>query len=158
VGEGLHRRLSLQRKELSSHLSKLHSTHESIQRLQENIAERSIKLDSVKDTQRDLEDRANTLLRQLVTMNQPRTSDAEEKWFKELTRVKSRIDGPRGLVAEVKTRMSEGRKFIELAGRKGEVEINAERKLDGRVTEAIEEATRKVDKLKMRTARLSAGF
>lgn len=98
------------------------------------------RLDNVNEKQRELEDRANRLLRQLVTMNAPQTSEAEDKWFKELTRVKTRLDGQRGLVTEVKTRMGEGRKFIELAGRQGKEEDNGKRKLDGRVMEAIEEA------------------
>ena len=121
----------------------------------------------------ELESRANTLLRKLLTLNQPQTSEAEEKWFKELTRVKSRLNGQRGLLAEVKLRVAEGRKFVELAGKKhgeNEDEEVGKRKLDGRVMEAIEEAyvlvlkvklicrTRKVERLKMRTARLSSGF
>jgi hypothetical protein len=134
-------RLELQHKELSTHLSKLSSTHTSIQELEKNVETRGKRLDNVNDTQRELEDRANRLLRLLVTMNAPQTSEAEDKWFKELMRVKTRIDGQRGLVTEVKTRMGEGRKFIELAGRQGvKEEESGKRKLDGRVMEAIEEA------------------
>lgn len=89
----------------------------------------------------ELESRANTLLRKLLTLNQPQTSEAEEKWFKELTRVKSRLNGQRGLLAQAKLRVAEGRKLVELAGKKhGENEDEVgKRKLDGRVMEAIEE-------------------
>lgn len=167
-------RLELQHKELAAQLSKLSSTHKTVTNLQSNAISRSKRLHSVKQTQIELESKANSLLRKLLTINQPQTSEAEEKWFKELTRVKSRLNGQRGLLAEVKLRVAEGKKFIELAGKR--VGENGEdgdgvgkRKLDGRVMEAIEEAyvlrqgeanefsSRKVEKLKMRTARLSAG-
>ena len=97
----------------------------------------------MKQTQIELESRANTLLRKLLSLNHPQTSEAEEKWFKELARVKSRLNGQRGLLAESKLRVAEGRKFVELAGKKhgkNEEEGVGKRKLDGRVMEAIEEA------------------
>lgn len=52
------------------------------------------------------------------------------------------MNGQRGLLAEVKLRVAEGRKFIELAGKKheGDEEEMGKRTLDGRVMEAIEEA------------------
>jgi hypothetical protein len=133
--------LELQRKELGAQLSKLSSTHNTIKELQENATARDLRLDLVKKTQTDLESRANVLLRKLITINQPQTSEAEEKWFKELTRVKSRLEGQRGLMTEVKTRMAEGRKYIELGSKRREVGVDVGvRKLDGRVMEAIEEA------------------
>jgi hypothetical protein len=80
------------------------------------------------------------LLRKLLTVNQPQTSEAEEKWFKELTRVKSRIEGARGLLAEIKSRMTEGRKLVELARKKSENNEEIDKtQLDSRVMEAIEE-------------------
>ena len=100
-----------------------------------------------------------------MTINHPLTSEAEEKWFKELARVKARVD--RGLKVETKVRVAEGRKVVEIAGRRGE-EGEGGKKVDGRVVEAIEEAygpvfcrglmgrTRKVERLRMRTGRLSA--
>jgi len=154
VGEGLRRRyyslsisklmfysLELQHKELSTQLSKLSSTYKTISSLQETAKSRNSRLESVKSTQIDFESRANLLLRKLLTISQPQTSEAEEKWFKELTRVKSRINGQRGLIAEVKSRLAEGRKFVELAGKKNENdEEGGKKKLDVRVMEAIEEA------------------
>ena len=112
----------------------------------------------------DLESHANTLLRQLLTINHPLMSEAEEKWFKELARVKARVD--RGLKVETKVRVAEGRKVVEISGRRG-AEEGGGKKVDGRVVEAIEEAygplfcglmgrTRKVERLRMRTGRLSA--
>lgn len=55
--------------------------------------------------------------------------------------MKSRLEGQRGLMTEVKTRMAEGRKYIELANKRNEAgdEVGV-RKLDGRVMEAVEEA------------------
>jgi hypothetical protein len=51
------------------------------------------------------------------------------------------LNGQRGLLAEVKLRIAEGRKFVELAGKKdAENEEVGKRKLDGRVMEVIEEA------------------
>ena len=75
-----------------------------------------------------------------MTINHPLTSEAEEKWFKELARVKARVD--RGLKVETKVRVAEGRKVVEIAGRRGGAEEEGERgkKVDGRVVEAIEEA------------------
>ena len=75
--------------------------------------------------------------------------------------MKTRLEGQRGLVTEVKTRMAKGRKVVELAGRRGENGLGEEgkmavKKVDGRVMEAIEEAGRKVDKLKIRTVRLGS--
>jgi hypothetical protein len=133
--------LELQHKELGAQLSKLSSTHNSVKELQENATARDSRLKSVRETQTDLESRANVLLRKLVTINQPQTSEAEEKWFKELTRVKARLEGQRGLMMEVKTRMAEGRKYVELASKRNETGDDVGvRKLDGRVMEAIEEA------------------
>jgi hypothetical protein len=133
--------LELQHKELGAQLSKLSSTHNSVKELQENATARDSRLKSVRETQTDLESRANVLLRKLVTLNQPQTSEAEEKWFKELTRVKARLEGQRGLMTEVKTRMAEGRKYVELASKRNETGDDVGvRKLDGRVMEAIEEA------------------
>jgi hypothetical protein len=133
--------LELQHKELGAQLSKLSSTHNSVKELQENATARDSRLTSVRETQTDLESRANVLLRKLVTINQPQTSEAEEKWFKELTRVKARLEGQRGLMMEVRTRMVEGRKYVELASKRNETGDDVGvRKLDGRVMEAIEEA------------------
>jgi hypothetical protein len=132
--------LELQRKELGAHLSKLSSTHSSIQQLEKDVTTRDSRLDAVNTTQKELETRANTLLRQLVTVHQPTTSEAEDKWFKELRRVKGLLEGQRGLLSEVKSRMNEGRKFVELSGRRGENEDGEKRVLDTRVMEAIEEA------------------
>ena len=141
VGEGLRRRLELQHKELSAHLSKLASITSSVKQLQENQRIRGERLNSVRETQRGLEGQANVLLRKLLTMNQPQTSEAEDKWFKELARVKARIEAHRGLMMEVRTRMVEAKKYIELAARKSEnAEEGRKKKLDGRVMEAIEEA------------------
>ena len=162
--------MELQQKELAAHLSKLASITATVKQLEENTRTREERLQSVKDAQRDLESRANVLLRKLLTMNQPQTSEAEDKWFKELARVKARIEGPRGLMTEVKTRLAEGKKYIELASRRNENGDNgSKRKLDGKIMEAIEEAyvpgcrltndrTRKVDKLKLRTARLNTAI
>ena len=121
------------------------STHNTVNSLQKASLSRTKRIESIKKTQIELESRANTLLRKLLTVNQPQTSEAEEKWFKELTRVKTRLNGQRGLLAEVKNRIAEGRKFIELAAKRSGEETDEEvgvgkRKLDGRVTEAIEEA------------------
>ena len=133
--------MELQHKELGAQLSKLSSTHNSVRELQENATARDSRIKSVRETQTDLESRANVLLRKLVTINQPQTSEAEEKWFKELTRVKARLEGQRGLMMEVKTRMAEGRKYVELASKRNEAGDDVGvRKLDGRVMEAIEEA------------------
>ena len=104
------------------------------------MAPRDARLRAVKNAQNELEARYNSLLRQLLATNQPQKSEAEEKWFKELTRVKIRLDSQRGLVAEVKSRMGEGKRFIELASRRVEKdEESGKKKLDGRVMEAIEE-------------------
>lgn len=118
-----------------------------VKSLQNNSSSRETRFQSVKETQADLEIRANTLLRKLLTINQPQTSEAEEKWFKELTRVKARLHGQRGLLAEAKLRVGEGRKLVEMAGKRssGETENDEEtvvgkRKFDGRVMEAIDEA------------------
>ena len=126
-------RVELQRKELQAHLSKLSSTVDTITTLQ-------TRLSAIEQTQSELESRANSLLRQLLTINHPLPSEAEEKWFKELARVKARLD--RGLKTETKVRLAEGRKFLEIAGRRAleDYEIGAGRKVDGRVMEAIEEA------------------
>jgi hypothetical protein len=56
--------------------------------------------------------------------------------------VKSRLSGQRGLLAEAKSRVAEGRKLIELAGKKhreNEEEDVGKKKLDRRVMETIEE-------------------
>jgi hypothetical protein len=148
VGEGLRRRLELQQKELGAHLSKLSSVMTSIKQLDENAKSRETRLEVVKETQHDLENRANVLLRKLLTINQPQTSEAEDKWFKELARVKTRIEGQRGLMMEVKTRIAEGKKYVELAARKNENGDEAgKKKLDGRVMDAIEEAYVPIDQV-----------
>ena len=122
-------------------MSKLSSTYGTIQQLEANASSRAERFQSVKQTQTELESRANILLRKLLMLNQPQTSEAEERWFKELARVQSRLNGQRGLLAEVKLRIAEGRKFVELAGKKdAENEEVGKRKLDGRVMEVIEEA------------------
>ena len=134
-------RLELQQKEMETHLSKLSSTANTITTLETKIPTQANRLSTVKATQSELESRANSLLRQLLTINHPLPSEAEEKWFKELVRVKARID--RGLKMETKVRVAEGRKFVEIAGRRahGEGEGGGGgKKVDGRVVEAIEEA------------------
>lgn len=92
----------------------------------------------------ELETRANVLLRKLLTINAPQTSEAEEKWFKELSRVKARLDGQRGLLAEARARVMEGKKLLESAGKgrenENEESSGGKKKVDGRVIEAIEEA------------------
>lgn len=110
------------------------------------------------------------MLRKLLTINQPQTSEAEEKWFKELSRVKAKLEGPRGLLVEAKSRMSEGRKYLELARENKENgEEPGKQRLDSRVMESIEEgyglnvgladsSTRKVERLKMRTAKLNSAL
>jgi hypothetical protein len=123
----------------------LSSTHNAVTSLQKASLSRTKRVESVKETQVELESRANTLLRKLLTVNQPQPSEAEEKWFKELRRVKTRLNGQRGLLTEIKNRIAEGRRFVELAGKRIGEETDDEigvgkRKLDGRVTEAIEEA------------------
>jgi len=141
VGEGLRRRIELQQKELTAHLSKLASITASVKQIKENNKTRETRLSEIQEMQHDLEGRANVLLRKLFTINQPQTSEAEDKWFKELGRVKTRIEGQRGLMTEVKTRIAEGKKYIELASRKNEnSEEGGKKKLDGRVMDAIEEA------------------
>jgi hypothetical protein len=133
--------LELQHKDLAVHLSKLSSIYATVTELHENALTRDKRVVSLKETQTELETRANTLLRKLLTINQPQTSEAEDKWFKELMRVKSRLSGQRGMIAEVKLRITEGKKFVELAGKRVEGEDEPEKKkLDGRVMEAIEEA------------------
>jgi hypothetical protein len=130
-------RVELQQKELQTHLSKLTSTATTITTLQTKSPHHQTRLSTVQKRQLDLESRANSLLRQLLTINHPLTSEAEEKWFKELARVKARVD--RGLKVETKVRVAEGRKVVEIAGRRGE-EGDGGKKVDGRVVEAIEEA------------------
>jgi hypothetical protein len=121
-----------------------------------------------------LEIRGNVLLRKLLTINAPRTSEAEDKWFRELARVRGRLDGQRGLLGEARARVAEGKRLLEVAGKRGENEdeegLAGRKKLDGKVMDAIEEAylslshffmvanvgrTRKVEKMKLKTARLS---
>lgn len=120
------------------------STHATVLNLQKFSTSRINRIQSIKETQLELESRANSILRKLLTINQPQTSEAEEKWFKELTRVKSRLNGQRGLLVVAKLRVAEAKKFIELAEKRaGENEEDGglgKRKLDGRVMEAIEEA------------------
>ena len=104
-----------------------------------------MRLTTVKESQTELEIHANVLLRKLLTINAPQTSEAEEKWFKELARVKARLDGQRGLLSETRARVTEGRKLLEAAGKRGvdndEDEVSGEKiKFDGRVIDAIEEA------------------
>ena len=158
VGEGLRRRsisffqktlrfrLELQHKELAAQLSKLSSTHTTITKFQKSSQSRTKRLESIKKNQFDLESRANSLLRKLLTINHPQTSEAEEKWFKELSRVNSKLHGQRGFLVETKTRIAEGKKYIELAEKRSgsddqsQEDTGGKRKLDGRVMEAIEEA------------------
>jgi hypothetical protein len=162
-------RVELQQKELQTHLSKLSSTTSTITTLQTKSPLQQTRLSNVQQTQSELESRANSLLRQLLTINHPLASEAEDKWFKELARVKARVD--RGLKVETKVRLAEGRNVVEIAGRRGRGEDVGEggKKVDGRVVEAIEEAydhwfsggglmgrTRKVERLRIRTGRLSA--
>ena len=170
VAGGLRQRMELQNKELESQLSKLRSSINTVTTLVENDRTQATTISEIQLRQQRLEVQANTLLRKLLTMNQPQTSEAEEKWFKELTRVKARLDGQRGLVHEIKARLAEGRKFVEMASKRSDNDEETEkRKIDWRVMEAIDEAygpllektncrTRKVDRLKMRTARLNAAL
>lgn len=133
--------MQLQHKELTAQLSKLSSIHATVKQLHENALARDKRVVSVKETQTELETRANTLLRKLLTINQPQTSEAEDKWFKELTRVKTRLSGTRGMITEVKLRITEGKKFVELAEKRVDRDDEPEKKkLDGRVMEAVEEA------------------
>jgi hypothetical protein len=133
-----HESLELQHKEFLTQLSKLSSTHTAVTELHENSKSREQRLVTVQQTQTELESKANILLRKLLTINQPQTSEAEEKWFKELARVKSRIEGQSGFLGEVKLRIAEAKKFVELAGKSNDE--GGKKKLDGRVMEAIEEA------------------
>jgi hypothetical protein len=137
-------RLELQHKELSAHLSKVSASYENVKDLQSNAESRTSRLETVKQTQTNLETRANVLLRKLLTINAPQTSEAEDKWFKELARVKGRLDGPRGLLGEARARIAEGKRLLELAGRRAgnddEEGIGGKKKLDSKVMDAIEEA------------------
>ena len=137
-------RLELQQKELSAHLSKVSAASENVKDLQANANSRTSRLATVKESQTELEIRANVLLRKLLTINAPQTSEAEEKWFKELVRVKARLDGQRGLLSESRARLTEGRKLLEAAGKRGENNDQDEvsggkMKFDGRVMDTIEE-------------------
>lgn len=139
-------RLELQQKELQTHLSKLSSTNDTITTLETKTPTQESRVSAIRQTQSELESRANSLLRQLLTINHPIPSEAEEKWFKELVRVKARLD--RGLKMETKVRVAEGRKFVEIAGKRyteqegegGGSGSGTGKKVDGRVVEAIEEA------------------
>jgi hypothetical protein len=125
-------------------LSKVSAAYENVSDLQVNAESRNSRLAMVQQAQTELENRANILLRKLLTINAPQTSEAEEKWFKELARVKARLDGQRGLLAETRARVTEGKRLLELAGKRGENEdeetVGGKKKLDGRVMDAIEEA------------------
>ena len=162
--------MELQHKELQAHLSKLSSTCRTVAELREIAQTRDKRLEAAKQKQADLESRANILLRKLLTINQPQVSEAEEKWFKELSRVEACLKGPRGLLDEVKSRLTEANKYIELrAQREEDGDESGKRKIDARVMESIEEAyyhllglansrTRKIERLKMRTAKLNSAF
>jgi dynactin complex subunit len=131
----------LQHKELSAHLSKVSAAYENVKDLQSNAESRTSRLETVKQSQTNLETRANVLLRRLLTINAPQTSEAEDKWFKELARVKGRLDGQRGLLGEARARVAEGKRLLELAGRRGENDDEeGKKKLDSKVIDAIEEA------------------
>ena len=95
-------------------------------------------MSAVRQTQEDLESRANSLLRKFLSINQPQISDAEDKWFKELVRVKSQIESPVGLVSQAKLRIAEAKRMVELAAKNGD--DVGKTKLDARVMETIEEA------------------
>ena len=137
-------RLGLQHRELEGHLSKVSVAYENVKDLEANAESRTSRLETMKQTQMRLETRANVLLRKLLTINAPQTSEAEEKWFKELARVKGRLDGQRGLLGETRARVAEGKRLLELAGKRGENEdevgIGGKKKLDSKVMDAIEEA------------------
>lgn len=58
--------------------------------------------------------------------------------------MKARLDGQRGLLAEARARVAEGKRLLELAGKRTEHEdeeaAGGKNKLDARVMDAIEEA------------------
>jgi len=55
------------------------------------------------------------------------------------------LEGQRGLMGDVRLRLAEGRKVVEMAGRRAEERTDGDavggmKRVDGRVMEAIEEA------------------
>jgi hypothetical protein len=131
--------LELQQKELRAQLSRLSATHATVTELHSNLISRDQRIKTAKETQTTLEFRANSLLRKLLTVNQPQISEAEEKWFKELLRVKSKVRSRTGTMAETKLRIAEAKKLVDVATKHGG-DSDQVKFADTRVMEAVEEA------------------
>jgi hypothetical protein len=80
--------------------------------------------------------RTNALLRTLQTHPHSLPSDAESRWFKELSRVNTYLN--RTFAPDVHGKLAEARRYADLARGRGETEEEG-KGVDWRVLEAVEE-------------------